>query len=244
MRLRCTPKKSCKKLESAGLQPRGVVATSLKTVPPVIEFAVKTSCPSPSQPEQVPPSFSSTPLSPKLPASASNSPSATASPQPIAVAPCESGAPAEKAVRHSKEEERAQDGASAGELSPQHAVNGKVAKKPTIKPLSAWMETVRNIVQEDSKQEQDTSSSTPAAASIDSARPALEGRFDYASVQCGAKVLSHNAEAAHADNILDSREDVYMINPCETAKWVVVELCEEIGMADSLAFPFGNCWLA
>ncbi|MFH4976964.1 hypothetical protein AB6A40_003673 [Gnathostoma spinigerum] len=54
---------------------------------------------------------------------------------------------------------------------------------------------------------------------------------NYASKECGAKVLFSNEEAENKNAPLNEREkDEYMRNPCERAKqkWLIVELCETI----------------
>ena len=62
-------------------------------------------------------------------------------------------------------------------------------------------------------------------------RVPLTDRFNYASVDCSARV--HTAEPAaaakSASNILSSQRDRYMLSPCGAARWfVVVELCEDV----------------
>ncbi|VDM44400.1 unnamed protein product [Toxocara canis] len=54
---------------------------------------------------------------------------------------------------------------------------------------------------------------------------------NYASKECGAKVLFSNDEAENRNAVLNEKErDDYMRNPCERAhhKWLVIELCETI----------------
>ncbi|KAI6204900.1 SUN domain-containing protein [Aphelenchoides besseyi] len=54
---------------------------------------------------------------------------------------------------------------------------------------------------------------------------------NYASRECGAKVLLANEEAEHRNAVLNDKErDEYMRNPCEKAqnKFLVIELCETI----------------
>ncbi|EJW82543.1 hypothetical protein WUBG_06546 [Wuchereria bancrofti] len=54
---------------------------------------------------------------------------------------------------------------------------------------------------------------------------------NYASKECGAKVLFSNDEAENKNAILNEKEaDDYMRNPCERAehKWLIIELCETI----------------
>ncbi|KAL6722810.1 hypothetical protein Aduo_017896 [Ancylostoma duodenale] len=61
--------------------------------------------------------------------------------------------------------------------------------------------------------------------------PAAAATRNYASKECGAKVLLSNPEAENTKAILNEKEkDEYMRNPCEKAenKFVIVELCETI----------------
>ncbi|CAC5401545.1 SUN domain-containing protein 2,Uncharacterized protein slp1 [Mytilus coruscus] len=52
---------------------------------------------------------------------------------------------------------------------------------------------------------------------------------NYASKECGAKVLASNPEAENVKAVLTSNKDEYMINPCKVGKkWFVIELCEPI----------------
>ncbi|CAH1396665.1 unnamed protein product [Nezara viridula] len=51
---------------------------------------------------------------------------------------------------------------------------------------------------------------------------------NYASPDCGAKVIAANPEAASPSAILSSTRDDYMLNPCNVKIWFVVELCEPI----------------
>lgn len=50
---------------------------------------------------------------------------------------------------------------------------------------------------------------------------------NYASPDCGAKVVAANPEATHAHAILYNSEE-YKLNPCTSRIWFVVELCEGI----------------
>lgn len=52
---------------------------------------------------------------------------------------------------------------------------------------------------------------------------------NYASPDCGAKIVGANPEAQHASAVLSSSQDEYALSPCNSAKiWFVVELCEAI----------------
>ncbi|KJH40888.1 Sad1 / UNC-like protein, partial [Dictyocaulus viviparus] len=61
--------------------------------------------------------------------------------------------------------------------------------------------------------------------------PSTATTRNYASKECGAKVLLSNPEAENTKAILSEKEkDEYMRNPCEKAgyKFVIIELCETI----------------
>ncbi|XP_014231383.1 uncharacterized protein LOC106655481 [Trichogramma pretiosum] len=51
---------------------------------------------------------------------------------------------------------------------------------------------------------------------------------NYASPDCGAKIVAVNPEAQSAKNVLVSTRDEYMLNTCKTRIWFVVQLCEAI----------------
>ncbi|GAA6080466.1 SUN domain-containing ossification factor isoform X1, partial [Tachysurus ichikawai] len=51
---------------------------------------------------------------------------------------------------------------------------------------------------------------------------------NYASVECGAKILAANNEAKSTSAILMENMDLYMLNPCSNKIWFVIELCEPI----------------
>ncbi|XP_051868140.1 SUN domain-containing ossification factor isoform X2 [Pristis pectinata] len=57
----------------------------------------------------------------------------------------------------------------------------------------------------------------------------LQKNFNnYASVECGAKILAANPEAKSNSAILMENMDLYMLNPCSAKIWFVIELCEPI----------------
>ncbi|KAI0320970.1 UNC-like C-terminal-domain-containing protein [Amylostereum chailletii] len=57
----------------------------------------------------------------------------------------------------------------------------------------------------------------------------LTDRFNYASLDCSARVHTAHRDAKSAHNILSSKKDRYMLSPCAAPRqFVVVELCEDI----------------
>lgn len=55
-------------------------------------------------------------------------------------------------------------------------------------------------------------------------------RFNYASLDCSARVHKAHKGAKHASNILSSKKDRYMLSPCKVngPQFVIIELCEDI----------------
>ena len=51
---------------------------------------------------------------------------------------------------------------------------------------------------------------------------------NFASTDCGAKVIDANAESQHSGNIISMSKDEYMLNKCTDQGWFVVELCDNI----------------
>uniref|UniRef100_A0AAQ5XEN4 SUN domain-containing ossification factor n=1 Tax=Amphiprion ocellaris TaxID=80972 RepID=A0AAQ5XEN4_AMPOC len=51
---------------------------------------------------------------------------------------------------------------------------------------------------------------------------------NYASVECGAKILGANPESKSTSAILEENMDLYMLNPCSNKIWFIIELCEPI----------------
>jgi hypothetical protein len=65
-------------------------------------------------------------------------------------------------------------------------------------------------------------------------RVPITDRFNYASLECSARVHTSHRSAQSAWSILSSKRDRYMLSPCVSApkqqetQFVVVELCEDI----------------
>ncbi|KAH7885014.1 UNC-like C-terminal-domain-containing protein [Phlebopus sp. FC_14] len=63
-------------------------------------------------------------------------------------------------------------------------------------------------------------------------RVPITDRFNYANMDCSARVHTSHKSAKSPSNILSSKKDKYMLSPCSTKNgeehFVVVELCEDI----------------
>ncbi|CAA3019378.1 Hypothetical predicted protein, partial [Olea europaea subsp. europaea] len=51
---------------------------------------------------------------------------------------------------------------------------------------------------------------------------------NYASPDCGAKIVGSNAEAKSPNSVLSPSRDEYILSPCTSKIWFAVELCESI----------------
>ncbi|KAF7634123.1 SUN domain-containing protein [Meloidogyne graminicola] len=83
----------------------------------------------------------------------------------------------------------------------------------------------------DTSTEQPDISSFPTTTTMTESNHHLHTKRNYASKECGAKVLYSNEEAENRGAILnDPERDDYMRNPCERAqnKFLIIELCETI----------------
>jgi hypothetical protein len=57
------------------------------------------------------------------------------------------------------------------------------------------------------------------------------GNNNFASHECGAKVIATNPEAKNPGAILTNNNDEYMLNPCSAEIWFVIELCELVSVS-------------
>uniref|UniRef100_A0A182WHG0 SUN domain-containing protein n=1 Tax=Anopheles minimus TaxID=112268 RepID=A0A182WHG0_9DIPT len=51
---------------------------------------------------------------------------------------------------------------------------------------------------------------------------------NYAAPECGAKIIASNPEAQSTSSVLTAPKDEYLLNPCTSKIWFVVELCEPV----------------
>ena len=109
-----------------------------------------------------------------------------------------------------------------------HNVSGEPSEKPTGQKMLSFSEWQKQIDTEN--EEQDV---------IDVSRLTFHGKKplvkkknkikkNYASIECGAKVIAYNDEASNPIAVLKEDKDIYMLNPCTVNAWFVVELCERI----------------
>ncbi|KAG2338245.1 hypothetical protein BDR05DRAFT_992708 [Suillus weaverae] len=77
----------------------------------------------------------------------------------------------------------------------------------------------------------DTSAYLPETELSPHFRVPITDRFNYANLDCSARVHTSHRSARSSSSILSSKKDKYMLSPCSSGKeeqFVVVELCEDI----------------
>lgn len=92
-----------------------------------------------------------------------------------------------------------------------------------IPTFDEWKKKVMEVEKEKSQ-----SMHTSSNGGIHATKKVQKNRNNYASVECGAKILAANPEAKSTSAILIENMDLYMLNPCSTKIWFVIELCEPI----------------
>ncbi|XP_033848018.1 SUN domain-containing ossification factor isoform X2 [Periophthalmus magnuspinnatus] len=112
----------------------------------------------------------------------------------------------------------------AGDASIARETDPSVPTKEDIPTFDEWKKQVMEVEKEKSQSlHTSTSSSSHPVKKVQS-----KFKNNYASVECGAKILSANSEAKSTSAILKENMDLYMLNPCSTKIWFVIELCEPI----------------
>uniref|UniRef100_A0A4W6CWD0 SUN domain-containing ossification factor n=1 Tax=Lates calcarifer TaxID=8187 RepID=A0A4W6CWD0_LATCA len=110
------------------------------------------------------------------------------------------------------------DGIIARETDP------SVPSKEDIPTFDEWKKQVMEVEKEKSQSLHTSTSSSPHPVK----KVQKNFKNNYASVECGAKILSANNEAKSTSAILMENMDLYMLNPCSNKIWFVIELCEPI----------------
>nr|XP_043899263.1 SUN domain-containing ossification factor isoform X2 [Solea senegalensis] len=139
--------------------------------------------------------------------------------------------------QHQELEDGLPDLAQEGNISQQHhkeqqegdASIGKetdpsVPSKEDIPTFDEWKKQVMEVEKEKSQSLHTSISGSPHPVK----KVQKNFKNNYASVDCGAKILAANNEAKSTSAILMKNMDLYMLNPCSTKIWFVIELCEPI----------------
>lgn len=104
------------------------------------------------------------------------------------------------------------------------ATDPPVPSKEDIPTFDEWKKKVMEVEEKKSQSLHTSSNGSPHPVK----KVQKNFKNNYASVECGAKILSANNEAKSTSAILMENMDLYMLNPCSTKIWFVIELCEPI----------------
>ncbi|XP_068546147.1 SUN domain-containing ossification factor isoform X4 [Anas acuta] len=137
------------------------------------------------------------------------------------VAAAEKGADQKSALNASENLKREKDYKKTGEIDPTSVITPK--DPGDIPTFDEWKKKVMEVEKEKSQ-----SMHPSAVGGQHATKKVQKNRNNYASVECGAKILAANPEAKSTSAILMENMDLYMLNPCSTKIWFVIELCEPI----------------
>ncbi|NXA06775.1 SUCO factor, partial [Sapayoa aenigma] len=138
------------------------------------------------------------------------------------VSAAEKGADERKSALNASENlKREKDFKKTGEIDPTSVITPK--DPGDIPTFDEWKKKVMEVEKEKSQ-----SMHPSAVGGQHSTKKVQKNRNNYASVECGAKILAANPEAKSTSAILMENMDLYMLNPCSTKIWFVVELCEPV----------------
>ncbi|XP_054066619.1 SUN domain-containing ossification factor isoform X2 [Rissa tridactyla] len=138
------------------------------------------------------------------------------------VSAAEKGADEQKSALNTSENlKREKDYKKTGEIDPTSVMTPK--DPGDIPTFDEWKKKVMEVEKEKSQ-----SMHPSAVGGQHSTKKVQKNRNNYASVECGAKILAANPEAKSTSAILMENMDLYMLNPCSTKIWFVIELCEPV----------------
>lgn len=110
------------------------------------------------------------------------------------------------------------------------AEDAEVPREPPIPSkdsgdIPSFDEWKKKVMEEEKEKSQSLHTSS---GGLHSSKKLQKNFNNYASVECGAKILAANPEAKSNSAILMENMDLYMLNPCSAKIWFVIELCEPI----------------
>ncbi|KAM7410311.1 hypothetical protein PAMA_001653 [Pampus argenteus] len=112
----------------------------------------------------------------------------------------------------------------AGDVGIARETDPSVPSKEDIPTFDEWKKQVMEVEKEKSQSLHTSTNGSPHPVK----KVQKNFKNNYASVECGAKILSANNEAKSTSAILMENMDLYMLNPCSNKIWFVIELCEPI----------------
>lgn len=106
-------------------------------------------------------------------------------------------------------------------------INKNISEEQKNEEIPSFSEWAQKRLEEVEKSEQINSSLKGHTANGKGTTAKLRWK-NYASLDCGAKVIAANPESVSPGAILSPSSDEYKLNTCTSRIWFVVELCEAI----------------
>ncbi|XP_031332834.1 SUN domain-containing ossification factor-like [Photinus pyralis] len=108
-------------------------------------------------------------------------------------------------------------------------INVTKEKDETPEDIPSFSEWTQKQLEEAEKKKEEANSSVQNQHTNGKANAGNRKRWkNYASTDCGAKIIAANPEANSAGSVLSASRDEYKLNACVNRIWFIVELCEAI----------------
>ncbi|KAL1491070.1 hypothetical protein ABEB36_011723 [Hypothenemus hampei] len=114
------------------------------------------------------------------------------------------------------------------EILSNETIGNDTGSKEDMPSFAEWAQKRLEEEEEEAKIQLVNSSSSNSSSSNSTMKLGKLRWKNYASIDCGAKVILANPEAQHTGAILHGSRDEYVLNPCNSRIWFIVELCEAI----------------
>ncbi|XP_063701789.1 SUN domain-containing ossification factor isoform X2 [Culicoides brevitarsis] len=134
-------------------------------------------------------------------------------------------------IAPSTEESATKDDISAEKIKPATPQEQNNTEDGTIPVFSEWAQKQMQEAEQKQKEEEENGSVVipKSQRQHNPKHQVVKLRAkNYASPDCGAKILASNADAQSTGSVLTASKDEYLLSPCTSRIWFVVELCEPI----------------
>uniref|UniRef100_A0A8D9DUP6 SUN domain-containing ossification factor n=1 Tax=Cacopsylla melanoneura TaxID=428564 RepID=A0A8D9DUP6_9HEMI len=117
-----------------------------------------------------------------------------------------------------------QKGSKVNDTGGVPASPGLVVQTPSAEDIPSFREwTQKQLAEAEKKKGENLTVLTPVTMKHKKIRSK-----NYASLDCGAKIVGANPEAKSPNSVLSPSRDEYILSPCTSKIWFAVELCESI----------------
>ncbi|KAF5303180.1 hypothetical protein FQA39_LY10093 [Lamprigera yunnana] len=108
-------------------------------------------------------------------------------------------------------------------------INATIEEDKAQEDIPSFSEWTQKQLEEAEKKKEEANSSVQSQQTNGKTSSNIRKRWkNYASPDCGAKIIAANPEANSAGSVLTASRDEYKLNACTNRVWFIVELCEAI----------------